>query len=165
MIILRHKQKDFSTKLAQAALVKEKGLNLFRRGAKKKTLNQMRRGAINDQNKVIEKVAKTELSLQKAALNPGEAVASGVGAAIENPVAVGSNVAGKALMVAPVDPIIKATPIGAAGVAAEAAMKKKLPGYARATKNAAEKFKNSKAFNVVKNGANLGVDVMRNFAG
>lgn len=165
MIILRHKQKDFSTGVAKAALVKNKALNLVKRGSKKQTPYQLKRGAIADQNKVIEKVAKTNLSLQKAALDPGEAMAKGVTAAIENPVAVGSNVAGKALMVAPVPIAVKAAPIGAAGVAAEVGLKKKFPSYAKITKSKAEAFKNSKAFKVVKNGANLGVDVMRNFAG
>lgn len=98
-----------------------------------------KRAAIDTQNKVINKVAKAKTSLEKTAINPGSVTVDAIEASVKNPIAVSGNVAGKALMVAPVPLAVKAAPIGAGSIAVEAAAKK-IPAYKKITEKAANKF-------------------------
>lgn len=160
MIILRHK--EFSTPIAKAAMGKEKVLNLFKRGAKKKTQMQMRRSAIKTQDDVIEKTAKTINNLNEIAFNPGEGVRKGIKFTAENPITATTQIGGKVLMVT--NPETAALPIGAAGTAAEVALKKKSGMYRKGTQKLGRFFdKDTKTGRAIESGANAVYNSLRNF--
>lgn len=136
----------YFTKLITMIILRRKtyslGATRFVAGLRKPFMPSMKakRGAIELQNKALGKMAQTKTALENAALNPGGMVDNFVEAGIKNPIATGSQVAGKALMVAPVPTVLKAAPIGAGGTAAEVALKKWSPSYKNITEKLANKY-------------------------
>lgn len=100
------------------------------------------RRAITTENKILSGVAQAKSGVEKAMLQPGNAINAGVETVARNPVTTVTGVAGKVTMVT--DPMgAGLIPLGNIGLAAEQVAKRKLPVYARVTEKLGNSYHNS----------------------
>lgn len=156
MIIIR--QKQYSLKATRV-------LAGFNKTVRRMSPYQAKRAALNTEKKAFQKIAKTKSSIENSYLDPGAAADRFTKKAVESPIAVGSNVAGKALMVAPVPVAVKAAPIGAGGIAAEAILKRKVPVYKNITKKLGDAYERSAGLRSgIRTVTNAGANSLKNIA-
>lgn len=106
------------------------------------------RRAIESEKSIMSNLAKAKTGVEKAILQPGQAINSGIEATIRNPVTVTTGVAGKVTMLT--DPLGAGKwPIGGAGLVVEQGMKKAIPSYARVTEKLGNAYSKSKSAKVI----------------
>lgn len=89
MIILRHKQKEYSGKLAKTVYVKNKTVNSLIPKAKKKSAYALKRSAIAEKENILNKAAGAAsdyIHITNGKINPGKSITKVAGKVIENPI-------------------------------------------------------------------------------
>lgn len=106
------------------------------------------RRAIESEQSIMSNLAKAKTGVEKAILQPGQAINKGIEATVRNPVTAVTGVAGKVVMVT--DPMgAGLVPIGNIGLAAEQGAKKFIPSYAKVTEKLGNAYHKSKGAKMI----------------